>query len=1632
MRFLAVPFTASLAAALLTCALLAASCAEEREPINQVQTFALDKSFFVGPDLQDPADNPEFWAQATLVDVPYGATQESLFTSTYAQPVSRIRWYITEDLLLARMAYERVEGTDGKGVGEKTDEGTIVAAFTIEKHFDIAYDYNSTTGEKVNVLLENDTDRPWFERKYMRVDFSKNLVTDSYDLDTLSMLGMFDGIEYEPLAYYVDDPTDDDAPYFDWKTGYFDITLKAFAKPQTIDLSDMGWGIDEFPACWLEYDFLYGTWPAGSCAPVELTIRHAFRRVEDFDFEPIEWDGERFQAYGAFYIERFGYNRNYGMSDEQWHRFLTHYQLWERSHYYSDPANMAGPVECFTPETTPIGDDPHRDLDANGTEDECEAVGPGSRCDTFTQKCTLPFSQRKPKPIAWYYTSGSDPEMFDTTYLSAHQWDVALRHAVMTARYTECMATGGKECAKSWPVYFGQAEEHQDAMALALEVDDCRNGITYADRKKDPAKCAALADDLGKKRGYSEGVIALAKMDEILVLCHSPVAFDDPPACGTGRLPEDVSDETCKAAVAWADQAENGAGSGDAASSGSTAPGGMTLEDWYSQIADSCRDVLRVRRGDMRYHQINVIREPEFSAPWGIYVDAEDPLNGQKIAASVNVWSTVTDGWAQKLVDQFRYIGGELTTQDVTEGDYVADWAQAVEAASGGGVFPAMSRSTVDQKLSEFAVGKAIDLPKAHAAFEKAFPQAMKKARKMAQQFRGVKARAGAATTWGPLLAARRHHAADSPVEASLLNKMIQQLFGVDSLPLGSALTDLVSPLRAGNPSVRREMHRLKQTAMARRGACMLEAAQAPMDMAALSSHLEAKFGKFNREDPPAVQYERAEKMRKYLSKRVHNGAIVHEMGHSIGMRHNFVSSADAWFYRPQYWQLRTKNGTVDKTCTDLSPTGEECVGPRYFDPLTQEEQDNLIHMFMQSSVMDYPGEATQDFADLGPFDFAAARIFYGDAVAVHADESYNVGSQRATTVLDKADDFGGILGISHFWGEDEVHYSGLQKLFELIQDCRDVNAEDFRPARYDAERDGAWDAVLDGMLVKVDGKTTRCRTQPVDYVWWRQMRKPTTDEYDGWNTTGHTVDPAGRTRVPYGFATDDWADLGNASVYTHDNGADPYEIFGFLITMQEVMHIWDNYRRGQQDFSVRAAAERSLWRYNEKIRDGVKGLTLMRNFFMDYALEEGLDPDAFWSYVSPHWYPNNIVASGLVFDHFVRMATRPQSGPHFRKGSDSVLRSSVDTAGDPTATVVLVPNGVTGRFGKVNPGGRPIENRYADNLGEYNYERTVNAGAYYDKIHAAMLLTESVDNFISDTRQDFVDPRYRAVSVADLFPEGYRRFLGNMLTGDDALKGPRLAADASGKPLLDADGFPASGIGWTSWWGEEPRACFPAEGTEVCASWGKSTDIELPDNAPDSVISIDPQVGWEEQKFFIAWTLLYLPENEQQTWIDQFRIWELGKDADPGIDQRIEFHNPSGKVYVARTFGKETVFGKTVQKGIAARVLQYANELLHQGYETTDGPDIDQDGTPDWYLPVYNPQTGAPVVLYDPGIAGMDWEWEYPEGVEGCDANDNSLCKCSNNRACVALERYVEVPFFLRQTLDAYNMMDPQPDGIW
>ena len=1693
----------------LIAAVLIAGCAEERDAVDRVQPYALDKAYFIGADFTDTRDDPEFYARNHVIDVGYGAdgaASSALFTSTFAEPVARIKWQITEDYLIGRLSYERIEGSDGKGVpgaditgtplGSKENDGIVVALFAVESHFDIVNDYNPTTGEQLNVVVENDKDRPWYERQYMRVDWSKNLNTDSYDFDTLSMMGVYGGVEYEPVSFYVEDPNSDQAPHFELEEGYFDVTTKVFAKPLDIDLSELGWGMKTIPACYLPYDFLGGSYPAGSCNPVEVTLRHSFVRIDkdgdgkdDSDYEPRDYDGKRFEAYGGFYTERFGYARNYGMTDAQWHRMLNRYNIWERSHYYDDPKTMTGEIPC----------DDNADNNDNGTADACEAVSErsgktGSQCDLFKGMCTLPYRARIPKPIAIYYTDTSNPDYYEPSETAVHQWDVALRSAVQTAKYTECMRTvrtsadlpsdwdawaaenpdadmsdiadmkeaylkarkGGDDiCRRQYPVWTGQMDDQEDAVALAQEVDDCRNGVAY--KGKD---CSDELTRIADLRGIApngitrpNGVRAAAAMDEMLVLCHSPVRWGDPASCGDKRLPEGVDADICTAAKNIPEGGETPVEVQDILDAGDDIAS-------VEQLTEACDAALRVRHGDLRYHVLNVVDTPQDPSPWGIMVSSIDPVTGENIATNCNIWSHVTDLASQKIVDQMRLIKGELSFEDVTEATDVADWVSAAQAAAQDGALGTVSRAQLSERISNFLTHKAdpkfLDELKAGmltgADLSEADP---KTASSVFAQLRNYRADATVSNSAAAVVESRRSAAETTQFEASLMTEAILEKADATDLALTDSVLDAASPLRGGSPTLSRNVRRMMENAFHERNICMLDASmaqQTPVALAPLADRLERKFGKFNADDPIDVQLDRAEKIRRYLAQKIHFGVFSHEIGHSISHRHNFVGSSDAWSYRPQYWQLRTMDGTVTAECSGTEASGENCVGPRYIDPVTDAERDNLIYMFMTSSVMDYPGDITQDFMAPGIYDFAATRMFYGDVVSVIDEDSFyepSAGESPSTLTMlrDKPfgaafkrdTGFGGLLGIQYSDADGTIHYSQAQQVFGLITpaSCKEVPVPDvFRAARYDKEVSGEWDPVLDGTIVAPDGRHyTRCRQPSVDYITWGELRTPPyplsayvrNADASRWRDNPYWDD---RDRVvePYSYASDSWADIGNVSVYRHDNGADLYEIFNFLITEKEMSYIFDKYRRGRSDFSIKSAADRGLFRYDEKVKEGAKALAFYKNFIDQYAVSIGVNPEPFFPQVMLYNWDNhiqsNIIASTYAFDFFARELARPSAGGHGYAvlDEDDVLRSAEDISMyyvEAADVDVSIPNGPSAYWNMMSPGGQLLENQLASDQGEFDRDYTLNCGSYYDKANVAMLLTESVDNFISSSRTDFYDPRFRSASLADLFPDGYRRLIGNALTNDEFIKGPRIATSASGTPVVDDEGFPVQGIGWPSWWGETPTHCFPIAGRNVCGDFATG-DFE--NDMPAYIAPVDSQIGWEQQKFLIAWTLLYLPENQKRGWLNQLQIYQLGADADPAFENRIELHHPDAPVFVARTFGREEIFGRTVQKGIAARVIEYADSLLAEAYESTE-VDVDNDGIIDWHEPVFQ-SGGQPAILYDARI-------DNPDDPETCNDTDNSGCTCSDNRACMLLQDYLSVPAYLRQALTAYDMADASLSGV-
>ena len=119
--------------------------------------MALNKHFFVGGSLSNPSQTIEFYSNNFVVDA--SVSNGMVPVGTY-DDVDRVHWEIQEGVLLVRKSYDYVTGADGRRATGRANNGLVVAAYRITDHFDIRSDYNPTTGEPSNVMVENRSGPP--------------------------------------------------------------------------------------------------------------------------------------------------------------------------------------------------------------------------------------------------------------------------------------------------------------------------------------------------------------------------------------------------------------------------------------------------------------------------------------------------------------------------------------------------------------------------------------------------------------------------------------------------------------------------------------------------------------------------------------------------------------------------------------------------------------------------------------------------------------------------------------------------------------------------------------------------------------------------------------------------------------------------------------------------------------------------------------------------------------------------------------------------------------------------------------------------------------------------------------------------------------------------------------------------------------------------------------------------------------------------------------------------------------------------------------------------------------------------------------------------------------------------------
>jgi hypothetical protein len=924
-----------------------AGCGNPQPPVSQLGANIIDKSIFEG----------SWYMAQTIVDFDYegaglgfvGEVGRDGTSGGFAIP--RIRWVIDEQTLYAFRDYQTVgDAVDPWADDRENDRdflGQPVAAYRIASHFDVRRVYNTVSGEELNVLTENTTDRRWWERRFMRVDFSRNLIASRAGISA-DLQEMFGEIRREPADIFVQSQSDypeEWLPRFDYMscdsadgTGCTEgdriyaadyepgqlyhmsfVTLELLS-PGVIFIP--GWGLT--PYC--------GEASSGlpECASVPIAVRTSFLRVSDRrEYQPEMWADDLFERAGYFRIERDTFDTTHSADDVSWgttdfRNYATfRHNMWQD--WYNDER-----VEGSTCSTS---------ADC-GTGNSCRAGVCWNRTPT-------PYADRGVRRITWH----TSPE------LPAH------------------LVRPGFEVASEWNRVFMEVARTRTGRALPQYPRvscqrDNPDGHCYC---VDVPVAGNPGCDLNDPDTW--GMCETRTINETCEGVYDP--FQSPEAAAAAGV---VDPFQCYVQVPEGAE-PNVADPGIAAR--------LTDEDYYGwfgaqMVGSECVNELRVNtcnlgavrdnpagagtttglecqlRGDMRFSLLSYVDQP--GTPFlGVAQFRADPVTGELLSADANIGGPALQTVRTRAMQAYDLITGRLTDQEFFTGEDIRAYLESSNRVD----LPAPPR--IDFSVADLGTG----IPAADVRGE--IHQRMERAMARAERLQGPEGRAN-------IYSDRLSTLAGTDIERRLLeNSELFVLAGLSNLPEGmgpDAMTDEMldraSPFRGG---IQRQIQ---------------HAADYETRLSAAGVHMANEFTddsvlwyvNQHRDWPRArVEFE--------LNRRLYRQTEIHEMGHCVGLRHDFGASADTQNYAPNYYRIASEFPLPDPRTFDTD-------GTPGFSPAEQQQFEEAytgarrlrelagIDAWMNSAIMEYTANWYQRIQGAGYHDWMAVALGYGSLVDIY------------------------------------------------------------------------------------------------------------------------------------------------------------------------------------------------------------------------------------------------------------------------------------------------------------------------------------------------------------------------------------------------------------------------------------------------------------------------------------------------------------------------------------------------------------------------------------------------------------------------------------------------------------------------
>ena len=1420
-------------------------CASEREPNYRTQAGILDKSFFLGPDLQDSRDDPEFRTKSFNID---SAVNTSNYSGTIggATAVDRVRWEVTEDWLFARRSYQESPGSDKRalprvevspGVWEfpgKAD-GTIIAAYRVESHFDVRRDYNSQTGEETNVVVENTSDRPWYLRAQMRVDFSQNHAESTSGADMSWVFG--EGNQVTSIQYATTNENDEDKTTFDPKNGYFDITNKYQLKPDVMP----EFGIAE---CVITGFFNGAT--SGDCTPTEVKLRSSYVKLTgNEDFESFEENLAQRDIVGNWGNAGSNYNREYGgapltawdpqygFTDAKTKTFFSIHNIWEKSHQGAKCTNNA-------------------DTDADGTADACDngktsyKGATGSQCDLNAGKCTIPIRDRSVKTIGYWLNADVPVELLDQVDSKGKitlggpieemtiTWDQFLKVAVATRREVECRRTKTGDRDACHELYFEPGPKDM---------------VTFGGWGIDKTK--VLPVDQGRP---------------VITTCHNPVRSYDPSNCGT--------------------------------------------------VGE------KIRLGDVRKNY--TIYWPYASrAPYGgVASIGGDPLTGEMVGATATIMGrSATFGAAQQR-DIIQLAIGDITVDELVAGGQAERYADLVKS---GKVVTSVAKTPAEIE----AAVKNIDLDNIKATVSVTAPT-LDSLSGPQRQLERAKLRAKDSVMSPSLaknderLAALLKQLDNTEYAAEISNRGLQQLVS-GSKDQSTAAYQAIKTFASQDPSRIQDLYDHYMAYLGNKGVCFLDSAAnagvpGSIYQASLAPYFKQKYADLDVKTRGVKIYED-------LLRESVKGIGFHEIGHSIGLRHNFSSSWDSQNYTPQYWQLRTNESQSTTICAAArTGTNDTCLGPRYLDPMTDDEQGvgaeprPGIEYFANTSTMEYQIERFGETVGGGTYDLHAMKTLYGRVLTTFDDRIIPAAQQQyfAVKTLSQGIPSELVFDPKKGYGMHYTRAAMTAKVFDAARDCRDAT---------DAEKATAKWRIVHGKV---------CSPSPQNHLAFEDMKSSEIAF-----TSGKTVNPIGvngvrwsgvdengttltRWQFRYG---EDYSRGGYIHAKLFDSGADIYEITNNVTKRYDLTYPWSYFRRLNREFA--------WW----SIPNSVSGSTFSRMRAYHWSTTTDIGRSNAADMANDDQDRPAVMAASEMFNFLQRVILTPEPGGYGKT-------ASVRTSPRPGALPILDMTEATGTnaFGSIGL----IDGRYVqidfdnDRGGSWDYQHyPVHVSFDEEKVLALRELVDSRPTLSTISRENALDGRDPYISFRTDTPHAIDRLVGALMSEDWETLGPSMLSDTKALQnfnLLEKDA------------------------SKVTRPAGSGI--------------IFPNMGYSNELGTGIYALLFSRYSSDMTLATKMRVRVEG-DSGPTIadSRRVSFNDPiTGQKYIASKFGTETLSkactkdsdcsgvdakcvegtsrycaiagiaqGRAVETGIGSRMIQRANDLLTAAYEVKK----DIDGKP-------------------------------------------------------------------------------------